>query len=194
MTAPERRDWDADRRRAGCDRLGGGVLAEPAASASESSVSSNSSSITQRRVGRPQPDHPPVLPSARLRPACQARLRDAGRRSRREAGRTDRDASPAASTCGRPTRRSRRSTTPRAWRPRASRSSASTRPRSAGAGPNGGFADEVTGLWQAAGRARRPVPGQCRPPPPRPGARGDAPRRTPGSPRSATRAAATSRS
>ena len=44
----------------------------------------------QRRLGRPQPDHPALLPPARLRPARQARLRDLGR-GRGRGRRADRD-------------------------------------------------------------------------------------------------------
>ena len=44
----------------------------------------------QRRVGRPQPDHPALVPPPRLRPAREAGLRDVGR-GRGRGGRADRD-------------------------------------------------------------------------------------------------------
>ena len=112
----------------------------------------------QRRVGRPQPDHPAVLPPARLRPAGQAGLRDLGG-GRGGGRRRDRDRHAAGSTCGQPIRPSRSPTTPTASPPRTCRSSGSMRRRCMRRWPQWRLADDVD---RACARRRAGSPTRSR--------------------------------
>ena len=75
-----------DRRRAWRDRLRGGVLAEPAPRRPRPRARAVRAGPLERRVAGPQPDHPALLPPARLRPLAKRRTRR-GRRSRRSPAR-----------------------------------------------------------------------------------------------------------
>ena len=124
----------------------------------------------QRRLGRPQPDHPAVLPPARLRPPGQARLPDLGGGPGRGRRRPDRDRDrrprPVARRPGHPAGRLHRQPG-RGGRPvRAARCA----PRCGGAGRSGGSATTSA----RCGRPRAGSPtriGERRPPPPGHGAR-----------------------
>ena len=130
----------------------------------------------QRRLGRPQPDHPAVLPPARLRAAGQARLRDVGRGRGATPGErivtitggldlwpADRG-HPAWPTTRQPDRRGRPV--------RAARRA----PRSRRRWPQWRLGDDVTRDVPGPGRPGRPVPRQRRPPAARRGRRRDAAR------------------
>ena len=128
----------------------------------------------QRRVGRPQPHHPALVPPARLRPPGEAGVRDLGRR-RGRGGRAGRDGhrwpGPVAGRPGDPEGRLHREPGGRGRPVRAARRARGHAPLAAVA-PRRGHDRDVPG----AGWAGRSVQGQRRAPPARGGTRGDAPR------------------
>ena len=155
-----RRDWDAIVVGLGALGSGGRVLAEPDPRRRRPRARTVRARPRPRCLGGSQPDHPPVLPPARLRPARPAGLRVVGRR-RGRGRRTDRHRDRGPGPVARRSRASRWPTTPTASPPRASRSSSWTRTRSGDAGRSGGWTTASPGCSRPQGGLADPNRGNA---------------------------------